>query len=113
MTTAHNEEGGARVRVPPPLVFLGFLGVGLALQAWVRPLHASLGRAAHWTGGALLLLAALAIGGAAWRLFKRSGQDAAPWKPSPSLVLRGSYRFTRNPMYLGMTLIQVAVGWAL
>jgi len=44
------------------------------------------------------------------KLFKSTGQDPAPWKPSPELVLSGSYRFTRNPMYLGLTCIQIGLG---
>jgi protein-S-isoprenylcysteine O-methyltransferase Ste14 len=49
----------------------------------------------------------------AWKLFRRTGQDPAPWKPSPELVFSGSYRYTRNPMYLGLTSIQVGVGMVL
>jgi protein-S-isoprenylcysteine O-methyltransferase Ste14 len=43
-------------------------------------------------------------------LFKRSGQDPAPWKPSPSMIMQGPYRFTRNPMYVGLSLFMVGPG---
>ncbi|MBL8518007.1 MAG: isoprenylcysteine carboxylmethyltransferase family protein [Betaproteobacteria bacterium] len=35
----------------------------------------------------------------------------APWAPPTRLVVRGLYRFTRNPMYLAVIL--VVVGWAI
>jgi protein-S-isoprenylcysteine O-methyltransferase Ste14 len=56
------------------------------------------------TGAAAALLIWPAI------LFRRSGQDPNPFKPTPSLVDRGPYRFTRNPMYLAMVLVCVGVG---
>ncbi|MDH3458457.1 MAG: isoprenylcysteine carboxylmethyltransferase family protein [Gemmatimonadota bacterium] len=37
-------------------------------------------------------------------LFRRSGQNENPWKPTPSIVERGPFRVTRNPMYLQMVL---------
>ena len=46
-------------------------------------------------------------------LFKRSGQSPIPWKPTPELILQGPYRFTRNPMYLGVTLFAIGLGLAL
>ena len=45
--------------------------------------------------------------------FIRTGQSPIPWKPSPELILRGPYRFTRNPMYLGVTLVETGLGIAL
>jgi protein-S-isoprenylcysteine O-methyltransferase Ste14 len=45
-------------------------------------------------------------------LFRKSGQDPAPWQPTPELVFAGPYRFTRNPMYVGMTLLTVGLGAA-
>jgi protein-S-isoprenylcysteine O-methyltransferase Ste14 len=56
-----------------------------------------------------LVLLAGALG-----LFRRTGQDPKPWKSTPEIIATGVYRFTRNPMYLGMALLQAAigVGWA-
>lgn len=52
----------------------------------------------------------LIIGGimlAIWaeRLFSRAGTGVRPFTPSTALVATGPYRFTRNPMYLGMMLV--------
>ena len=50
---------------------------------------------------------ALGIGLAIWaeRLFSRAGTGVRPFTPSTALVAEGPYRFTRNPMYLGMMLV--------
>jgi len=34
VTSAQSKYGGAKVRAPPPLVFLGLIGLGAALQRW-------------------------------------------------------------------------------
>jgi protein-S-isoprenylcysteine O-methyltransferase Ste14 len=51
-----------------------------------------------------IVLAALALGLIVWSalLFRRAGTNIRPYLPSTQLVLSGPYRFTRNPMYLGM-----------
>jgi len=111
MSTEHQtEQGGAKVRLPPPLVFVGFIVVGLLLQWLVWPLGLRLELAPRLVVGQLLVAAGVGLGGWSTVRFRRTGQDPAPWKPSPSLILDGPYRFSRNPIYTGMTLVQLGVG---
>jgi protein-S-isoprenylcysteine O-methyltransferase Ste14 len=110
MGMAESNEGGARVRMPPPLVFVMTIGLGVGLRYLVAPPPLPFARVVHFVVGAVLAVIALWLGGSAFGLFKRSGQDPAPWKPSPSLVLQGPYRFSRNPMYVSMMLLQIAIG---
>ena len=59
-------------------------------------------------GVAVFLLgagAALMMG--AFGLFRRTGQDPKPWESTPEIISTGIYRFTRNPMYVGLALIQI------
>jgi protein-S-isoprenylcysteine O-methyltransferase Ste14 len=113
MPAAENAQGGARVRIPPPLVFLVSIVLGVVLHYGVSRLYVPFGRALQLVTSVLLVVGGLSLAGSAFGLFKRSGQDPKPWKPSPSLLLQGPYRFTRNPIYVGMTMLQVAVGLAL
>jgi len=97
-------EQGAAVRVPPPLVFAAAIVLG-----WLVPgLRLHQHHAARIGAGAVLIALGLALGGAAIGLFRKTGQDPKPWEPTPSLIFDGPYRFTRNPMYLGMTLFTLA-----
>lgn len=101
---------GAAVAVPPPLVYLGAVILGLGLQAFVWPLP--LGLPTGLRVAAALASAALGVWliAAAFGLFRNTGQDPKPWEPTPEIIASGVYRFTRNPMYLGMALLQVAIG---
>src|SRR2546429_3480371 len=47
------------------------------------------------------LFRSLLAAGAAY-LFRRAGTTPNPTKPTSALVIWGPYRFTRNPMYVGM-----------
>jgi protein-S-isoprenylcysteine O-methyltransferase Ste14 len=112
MGTAESEQGGARVRFPPPLVYLGFVLLGVALR-YLRPLALDVDRGVLIAVGAAAALAGIALVLSARLWFSRTGQDPRPWRPSPELILRGPYRFTRNPMYLGIFLFQLGIGVAL
>jgi protein-S-isoprenylcysteine O-methyltransferase Ste14 len=106
-------ERGAQVRFPPPLVVLLSIVLGIVLRYAIGPLALPANRyLVRWVGVAILLFAVGLIVSASI-LFKRSGQDPKPWRPSPELLLDGPYRFTRNPMYMGITLIQIGLGLAL
>ena len=105
-------EDHADVRILPPLLFLGSIALGVLLQL-VIPL-----RFAEASGLRVPLgLAAVVLGfaGGAWAFvtMRRTHQDPDPRTPSPELIPGGPYRYSRNPMYVGMTLIQAGVGGAL
>jgi len=103
-------QGGARVRFPPPFVFLGFLLVGALLQFVVLPLGFPLPRSITLAAGGFCVMAAIALFATALRLFRATGQHPRPWLPTPSLIAEGPYRFSRNPIYLAMTLMQIGLG---
>ena len=106
------EKDGAAVRFPPPLVPVIALGVGVVAQA-VAPLRLPLDGIARYGASAVLIAIGLLLGGSALRLFARTGQDPKPWVSTPEIIATGIYRFTRNPMYLGMGLLQAGIGVAL
>jgi protein-S-isoprenylcysteine O-methyltransferase Ste14 len=101
----------AGVRIPPPFLFLGGLVAGYILDLIrhvpVAPPEWSL--AVRVLGG-VLAAAAFALMLSAVVLFRRAGTHPEPWKTTTRLVLDGPYRFTRNPMYLGMAAFLVGLG---
>jgi protein-S-isoprenylcysteine O-methyltransferase Ste14 len=105
-------QGGARVRFPPPLVFLGFILAGAFVNRW-HALHCHLPRPVSLGAGGLFILAPMALFLGSLRLFRATGQHPRPWLPTPSLILSGPYRFSRNPIYLAMMLVQIGIGFLL
>lgn len=105
------EERGADVRLPPPLVYLAAILVGWALGRWVTPLAIGIeGLPTRVGAGVIAGLAGILFMVPAATRFRASGQDPKPWEPTPELIERGVYRFSRNPMYLGLGLVQVGIG---
>ena len=105
-------EKGAKVRFPPPLVFLGAILLGVIVQRMAVPLSLALAAGPRVAAGVLVLACGVSLVVSARLLFKRTGQNPIPWKPTPELILQGPYRFTRNPMYLGATLFLMGLGFA-
>ncbi len=101
---------GAAVRFPPPLVPLIALAVGLVIQRFVWPLPFPVEGLARTVAGGVLLVCGVGLITAAGRLFQKSGQDPKPWESTPEIIATGIYRLTRNPMYLGMGLLQAGIG---
>ena len=113
MGEGQSKERGARVRLPPPLVFVAFILAGVGLRFVVEPPPLPFSRTVQVVFGALLALFAMALGVTAVGLFRRSDQNPKPWTPKTKLLLQGPYRFTRNPMYVSMIVLQFGIGWLL
>ena len=107
MESASPAPDTAGVRVPPPLVYLGGLAVGFALEALLP--GSSVPAVVQWVLGGALLVAGLALLASFNTLFNRRGTAVEPWKPTTAIVTDGPYRLTRNPAYLGMALVYAGI----
>jgi protein-S-isoprenylcysteine O-methyltransferase Ste14 len=87
----------------PPVYFFALLGAIGALHLWL-PLKGLI--PAPWNLlGVVPILVGAALNVAADTLFKKHKTTVKPFKDSNALVTTGVYRWTRNPMYLGLVLI--------
>ncbi len=93
--------------VRPPLVYLGSIVLGLVLHyAWpVRLVPPSVSTPV----GAVLILLAVGLFGAAVRALRAAGTPVPGNRPTTAIVRGGPYRFSRNPIYLAFTLVQLGL----
>lgn len=105
-----SEADAPKVRLFPPLVYLAGLVAGHLVNWWlpidIFPAHPS------WIPGGTLFLAGLGLAGSAMVNFRRSGTTVRPDRASTSLVVAGPYKFTRNPMYVGMAIAYLGLAIA-
>jgi protein-S-isoprenylcysteine O-methyltransferase Ste14 len=95
--------------VRPPFVYVGAIAAGLAIHA-VRP--ARIVPPAFGTPiGVALSLAAVALFLSAVRRFRRAGTPVPGNRPATTIVRTGPYRFSRNPIYLAFSLLQLGLAF--
>lgn len=104
------EEDSAQVKFPPPLVYLGFLLTGLLLDRLSGRVPDFI-PVLPWimVAGGIALLAGISVMLAGTSRFRQLGNNLEPWKHANQIVSSGIYRFTRNPMYLGMMLLYLGL----
>lgn len=97
----------------PPTIY-GIAFVIASLLAWRFPLNFA-GESWRWPGwiaGGALIAAGAAIALAAEISFWRAGTATLPTSSTSRIVRTGIFRWTRNPMYLGMSLTMAGIGIA-
>lgn len=100
-----NDVDGANVCFPPPLVYLGALLLGIVGGSLLDFPPPDLQRGVRIIVATILLLAGIVVNFAGAGSFLRAGTAIIPYKPASELVTSGIYRWTRNPMYLGMAIL--------
>jgi protein-S-isoprenylcysteine O-methyltransferase Ste14 len=108
-----NPSDNAGVIAFPPLVWLiGAIASAITHFLVFRVPMMSSYRVALICGIVIMILApSLAI--SAVVTFKKAGTNINPAEPALTIARGGPYRFTRNPMYLALCLLQIALGFFL
>ena len=101
-------EDNPGVRFPPPIPFVLAIAAGALLRRELPlPIGGGIVRViAAWT----LVAACAALLAAGFQAFWSRHTSALPVRPATTLVVAGPYRFTRNPMYVGLTLLAAGAG---
>ena len=95
----------------PPLIYVAAIAASILLHffyelPWAFPPVSDMLFAAGW----LCVAAGIALVVSALRALRTAKTTAAPHKPSTHLVTSGAFSVTRNPIYLGNTLLMIGIG---
>jgi protein-S-isoprenylcysteine O-methyltransferase Ste14 len=94
------------------LIFLAFLAAATGLEAIV-PLAAPAAHSlARYVAGAVPAAGGFVMIAVGTRRFVAAGTNIPPTLPTTALVVDGIYGRTRNPLYLGLTLVYLGLSVA-
>jgi protein-S-isoprenylcysteine O-methyltransferase Ste14 len=91
----------------PPLIYGAAILIGLACHwMWPRPVVSGV-----WLTplGGGLIVGALVLFAAAVQRFRAAGTPVPARKPTTAIVRTGPYRFSRNPIYLAFSVLQLGI----
>lgn len=91
----------------PPLLYAGTLLAGFLVQFFF-PIHLSTWHPLRWIGGTLAALSAVLAKWGESRM-RRAGTNVKPSQPTTAIVQDGPFRFSRNPLYLALTILYLGV----
>lgn len=104
-------DRGPGVWFPPPIIFIvGFLLGALIARLWY-PAPIVPDRISRLFGTVGLVVAIVGVIIASWGIltFAKAHTAIVPIHPAERLVQSGPYRYTRNPMYTGLTLLYLGL----
>jgi protein-S-isoprenylcysteine O-methyltransferase Ste14 len=108
MPEGHRDHAG--IFIPPPLFYVVPFVLGLLLQRVApMPLGVAGARPVLRTVGGVLAGAGVLLGVWAVVAFRRAGTSVVPIKPTTTIVAAGPYRYSRNPMYVGLALVYLGL----
>jgi len=95
----------------PPLIWLVNAMISVAVHLLIRvPI---MSYSICLVCGIVFIVLAPTLAVSALRTMKAAGTNVHPSEPALALVRGGPFRFTRNPMYLALCFVQIALGFFL
>jgi protein-S-isoprenylcysteine O-methyltransferase Ste14 len=107
----HDTADTAQVIIHPPIAWGLAVITGLGLN-WLVPLPFLPDNLPVGWLGAVVFVLGLALGVSAVITMTKAGSNVPTNRPTTTIVENGPYRFTRNPIYLGMFLGQIGLAIA-
>lgn len=109
LKSIHADSPG--VMAPPPVLYLGAVVSGLCIQ-FFDPIHLFQGWLSIGIGILLIIGSSIVI---LWgiRTMKHAGTNVNPERPATAIVQTGPFRFSRNPLYISMSILQLGLATAL
>jgi protein-S-isoprenylcysteine O-methyltransferase Ste14 len=107
------EKDNAGVIAFPPFIWLVSAVSSTLIHFFVIRLPITTNYRVCLVCGIALIIIAPALALSALFTMRAAGTSIDPAKPTLSIVRGGPYRFTRNPMYLALCLLQIALGFFL
>ena len=105
-----SQTGHANVKIEPPVLLLMHV-IAVILLRWLVPLPFVLPKLLEWLGYVLILLG-IGLGAGAVSRFRRAHTTTKPHESASTIVTTGPYRFTRNPIYLGLVCMLIGFSFA-
>jgi protein-S-isoprenylcysteine O-methyltransferase Ste14 len=110
-------DGGEKRKRPdlplPPLIYLEFLIIGLAMNLYYPLSLSSSETAVIMILGLGVIACGLAVGAWALSAMWRAEVSPLPWKQPARLVVDGPFRFSRNPVYVSLAIMYLGLSVAL
>ncbi|HSP16410.1 MAG TPA: isoprenylcysteine carboxylmethyltransferase family protein [Thermoanaerobaculia bacterium] len=92
------------IYVPPPFIYVFFFIAGYLTRRWL-PLTIPY----HRPAGTVLVVLSLALGAWGIATLWLAGTGIVPHKPASTLVDAGPFRYSRNPLYVSLTLLYIGI----
>ena len=102
------DQKGANVKIPPPLIFLGAILTGYAMH-FILPLKIG-DTAGLMIAGLATVLIALIFIILTILSFRRAKTAVEPWRPTSVIITSGVFGVSRNPIYLAFCWAVVGIG---
>lgn len=102
------DKRGPGLKFPPPLLALAAIGCAWLVEQ-VRPLPIAAGDVL-WLAGISIIAIAVLLALIALVQFLHARTHVEPWHPTTTIIRKGVFRFSRNPIYLSFCIATVGAG---